>query len=45
MREETRGGHWREDFPDARPEWLGHIHSRLNSAGDVESEFSPVVAQ
>jgi nicotinate-nucleotide pyrophosphorylase (carboxylating) len=25
LREETRGGHWREDFPDARPEWLGHI--------------------
>jgi L-aspartate oxidase len=24
-REETRGCHWREDFPEARAEWLGHL--------------------
>jgi L-aspartate oxidase len=24
-RQETRGCHWREDFPEASPEWLGHI--------------------
>jgi L-aspartate oxidase len=24
-RRETRGCHWREDFSDAAPEWLGHI--------------------
>ncbi|HEU5111291.1 MAG TPA: L-aspartate oxidase [Micromonosporaceae bacterium] len=24
-REETRGCHWRDDFPEASPDWLGHI--------------------
>jgi L-aspartate oxidase len=24
-REETRGSHWREDFPEARAEWSGHL--------------------
>jgi L-aspartate oxidase len=41
MRDETRGGHWREDFPDARPEWLGHIRSQLSAEGRLASEFSP----
>jgi L-aspartate oxidase len=31
-REETRGCHWREDFPEASDEWLGHL---LVSSGDV----------
>ncbi len=45
MREETRGGHWREDFPDARAEWLGHIHSRLGADGELVSEFTPAEVQ
>lgn len=24
-RQETRGSHWREDFPDESPDWFGHI--------------------
>ena len=34
VREETRGSHWREDFP-ARDdeEWSGHIDARLTPAG------------
>jgi L-aspartate oxidase len=24
-RQETRGCHWREDFPEAADEWLGHL--------------------
>ena len=24
-REETRGAHWREDFPEASQQWLGHL--------------------
>jgi L-aspartate oxidase len=31
-REETRGSHWREDFPDASEAWRGHLVSVL--AGD-----------
>ncbi|SNT66118.1 L-aspartate oxidase [Asanoa hainanensis] len=32
-REETRGCHWREDFPAARAEWLGHLFPALDGAG------------
>jgi L-aspartate oxidase len=34
-REETRGCHWREDFPEAGDEWLGHL---LVSLDDVTWE-------
>ena len=30
MREETRGCHWREDFPEASPAWRGHVVAKLN---------------
>jgi L-aspartate oxidase len=29
-RQETRGCHWREDFPEADKAWLGHLLARLN---------------
>jgi L-aspartate oxidase len=29
LREETRGSHWREDFPESRGEWLGHLVTGL----------------
>jgi L-aspartate oxidase len=29
-REETRGSHWREDFPDADDAWLGHLVTTLS---------------
>ncbi|MDG4822438.1 L-aspartate oxidase [Asanoa sp. WMMD1127] len=32
-REETRGCHWREDHPTARPEWLGHLFPALDGTG------------
>ncbi|MEV4618390.1 L-aspartate oxidase [Asanoa sp. NPDC049573] len=32
-REETRGCHWREDHPAARPEWLGHLFPALDGTG------------
>ena len=38
LREETRGGHWREDFPEPRDEWLGHVHQRLVD-GRLVGEF------
>jgi len=30
-REETRGCHWREDFPEADDAWLGHLVAGLDS--------------
>ncbi|MEO3785593.1 L-aspartate oxidase [Actinocorallia sp. B10E7] len=44
-REETRGSHWREDFPerdDAR--WLGRLSGRLG-AGTFRLEFAPEVPE
>ncbi len=32
-REETRGCHWREDFPAASPRWLGHLLAGIDEAG------------
>ncbi len=34
LREETRGSHWREDFPDRDDEhWSGHIDARMSVTG------------
>jgi L-aspartate oxidase len=41
LREETRGGHWREDFPDASDAWLGHVTQRLVD-GSLVAEFTPL---
>ncbi len=35
LREETRGCHWREDFPDADPEWVGHLHAGIEPDGSL----------
>jgi L-aspartate oxidase len=32
-REETRGCHWREDFPTASPQWRGHLLAGLDAGG------------
>jgi L-aspartate oxidase len=40
LREETRGGHWREDFPDRDdPRWRGHLVSTLAEDGTVQTRF------
>lgn len=41
---ETRGSHWREDYPHAEPEWLGHLLSRLGPDGTIETDYQPVRA-
>ncbi|HZT09331.1 MAG TPA: FAD-binding protein [Chloroflexota bacterium] len=33
-REESRGAHWRVDFPETRPEWLGSIYASWPLAAD-----------
>jgi L-aspartate oxidase len=40
LREESRGGHWREDFPERDDEhWRGHLISRLGEDGTLETDF------
>lgn len=39
-REETRGSHWREDFPESRAEWSGHLVTVLRD-GDLMTWFEP----
>jgi L-aspartate oxidase len=41
-RQETRGSHWREDFPDRDdPNWRGHLITRLVD-GRLTSAYEPV---
>lgn len=40
LREETRGSHWRQDFPDRSGNWLGHIITRLRG-GLLRTRFEP----
>jgi L-aspartate oxidase len=43
LREETRGSHWREDFPDRDDDhWRVRLVSRLASDGDIVTERAPV---
>lgn len=43
LREETRGGHWREDYPDRDDDrWRGHLASRLTPDGELNTEFQPM---
>jgi L-aspartate oxidase len=40
LREESRGGHWREDFPERDDDhWRGHLISRLDQDGTLETHF------
>jgi len=39
QRTETRGCHWREDYPEADPSWLGRIEVTLDADGQLVTEF------
>jgi len=41
-REETRGHHWRTDFPQSRAEWCQHVRTRRGPEGEVEISTAPV---
>ncbi|HVU74692.1 MAG TPA: L-aspartate oxidase [Mycobacteriales bacterium] len=38
LRTETRGGHWREDFPETDEAWRTHLVSRLEPDGTLVTE-------
>ncbi len=40
-RRETRGSHWREDYPEADEDWLGHLELRLGPDGTILSDYVP----
>jgi len=39
LRAETRGCHWREDFPSAADAWLGHLVTQLAPDGALTTGF------
>ena len=43
LRNETRGSHWREDFPDSADRWLVRLAHRLDAAtGQLVTEKQPL---
>jgi L-aspartate oxidase len=44
VREETRGAHWRDDFPDRDDaRWRGHLETALNATtGSLSTRFAPL---
>jgi len=38
-RRETRGCHWREDYPTAEDEWRGHLLDGLSRTGEISQTF------
>jgi L-aspartate oxidase len=42
QREETRGCHWREDYPDASDGWRGHLLARLDGDGRLVEDWEPL---
>ena len=44
-RQETRGSHWREDFPEQLPQWSKRIHQHMDKAGNWSESTEDVVKQ
>lgn len=45
LREETRGGHVRSDFPELADQWRGHLHIRRRTDGTLMVQFAEVPQQ
>jgi len=42
-RAETRGSHWREDYPDRDEQnWHGHLDLRLGRDGTITTDYQPI---
>jgi aspartate oxidase len=41
LRRETRGSHWREDYPALDAEWAGHLDLTLRDDGALAVQFVP----
>lgn len=41
-RQETRGSHWREDYPEPDEDWRGHLVMSMTAARGLQVEFEPV---
>jgi L-aspartate oxidase len=45
LRHETRGAHWRDDFPDTDDRrWRGHVDTTLGPDGSLAPRFAPLSA-
>ena len=44
VRRETRGCHWREDFPDADDGFRGHLVTHLTGEGTLSTEYRPIAS-
>jgi L-aspartate oxidase len=42
VRRETRGCHWREDFPDAEDAWSGHVLGAIGPDGALTPTWEPL---
>jgi L-aspartate oxidase len=42
IREETRGSHWREDFPTESEDWMRRILQQMDSTGNLLHRFEEV---
>jgi L-aspartate oxidase len=41
-RHETRGCHWRDDYPTAHEEWQGHLIARLTDEGELTQSWERI---
>jgi L-aspartate oxidase len=41
-RDETRGCHWREDFPETDDAWRGHLLARIGADDQVTEAWEPM---